>query len=157
MNCTVFGGTSPMTVTWWSSTTVEKADEEPKRVGPSVPLVSGLRGSTNTDTDATPSEYTRCSTGSLEPGKDCEERVVRRKPGGSLMASQSADDALIAICCSGRSHLNRDASTCGLNIESGMRSGKSMVEKRICSITAPDLSQSCVFSGMELSSSIHRR
>ena len=37
MNCTVFGGTSPMAVTWWSSTTVENADDEPTCVGPSEP------------------------------------------------------------------------------------------------------------------------
>ena len=72
MNSTVFGGTSPTAVTWWPSTTVENADEEPTRAGPSAGLVSGLRGSTNTDTEATPSVNTRCATGSLEPGIACE-------------------------------------------------------------------------------------
>ena len=94
MNSTVFGGTSPTAVIWWSSTTVENAEEEPTRAGPSAGLVSGLRGSTNTDTEAMPSVKTRCATGSLEPGRDWAERVAMRNPGGNLMASHKAGAAV---------------------------------------------------------------
>src|SRR6187401_3036264 len=88
-NSTVVGGTSPTAVTWWPSTTVENADDEPTREGPSAGLRSALRGSTNTETEAIPSVNTRCATGSLEPGMACAERCAIRKPGGKRVAPQS--------------------------------------------------------------------
>src|SRR5678816_1250142 len=102
MSSTVVGGTSPTAVIWWPSTTVEKAEEEPTRAGPSAGCVSGLRGSTNTDTEAMPSVKTRCATGSLEPGKDWAERVAMRNPGGNLMASHKAGAVLLATWRSAR-------------------------------------------------------
>src|SRR3954471_3316533 len=102
MNSVVFGGTSPTAVTWWPSTTVEKAEDDPTRAGPSAGAPA-FRGSTNTETDATPSVNTRWATGSLEPGIDCADRVDMRKPGGSRIASQSAGAAVLAICGSARS------------------------------------------------------
>src|SRR5688572_13880947 len=103
MNFTVFGGTSPTAVTWWSSTTVENAEDEPTRAGPSAGLALRMRGSTNTDTDATPSVNTRCATGSLEPGMAWLERVAMRKPGGNLMACHRAGVDVLATRCSARS------------------------------------------------------
>ena len=47
-----------------------------------------LRGSMNTDTDARPSEYTRCCTGTLEPAMTCTRQVVSRDPAGKRITSQ---------------------------------------------------------------------
>src|SRR5690348_16165587 len=156
-NSTVVGGTSPTAVTWWPSTTVENADEEPTREGPSAGLISGLRGSTNTETESTPSVNTMCATGSREPGIACAERLAMRKPGGKRMASHNAGAELSATWRSARNQRKVEASTCGLNMESEIRSGRSMVENTICSITSPVWLQSCVLSGIAVFSSIHRR
>ncbi len=72
MNSTVCAGTSPTAVTWWPCTTVEKAYPEPTRTRPcmggsagtasvaaSAPGAASRCASTNTDTVASPSEYTR--------------------------------------------------------------------------------------------------
>src|SRR3954468_23084775 len=101
MNWTVLGGTSPTAVTWWPSTTVENVEEDPTRAAPCGE--SGLRGSTKTETDATPSVNTRCATGSLEPGIAWAERFAMRKPGGNRIASQSAGDDTLVTCRSARS------------------------------------------------------
>src|SRR5688572_3629442 len=82
MNFTVFGGTSPTTVTWWWPHTVVTAHAEATRAGPWADWSSRLRGSTKTDTEATPSVNTRCATGSREPGSCWLELVAMRKPGG---------------------------------------------------------------------------
>src|SRR5690349_711624 len=154
---TVVGGTSPTAVTWWPSTTVENAEDEPTREGPSAGLISALRGSTNTETEAMPSVNTRWATGSLDPGMACAERCAIRKPGGRRVAPQSDCAELSATCRSARNHRNVDASTCGLNMESEMRSGRSMLENTICSMTSPDWLHSWVLSGIAVFSSIQRR
>ena len=56
MNLSVRGGTSPTAVTWWPSTTVEKADATPERVVPCIGALPGAGVWMKTETDASPSE-----------------------------------------------------------------------------------------------------
>src|SRR6185436_20736703 len=64
---TVAAGTSPTAVTWWPSRSRENANAAPTLARPRIASVCGERGSMKTDTDASPSENTRCRTGVFEP------------------------------------------------------------------------------------------
>src|SRR5882757_10083981 len=165
---TVSGGTSPTAVTFLPPMNVEYTEDEPTRVDSSVTswpsgvcCVAVLVSiSTKTDTDASPSLKTRCETGSVEPGSTCAERAAILKPGGSFRAFQTREafsGGSLAGADSLRSHWNPSVDTSGLNAVSGMRDDRVRLANTICSITRPRPSQSCVFRGMAVDSSIHSR
>ena len=128
--------------------------------GGPLPAAVGDCGSTNTDTDASPSLKTRWVTDFWLSPNIWVELLMSRNPGGNSAASQVASAAWLtaapvaAVC---RNSRYWRVAAAGCRAASAMCAGSVSSVNTSCSTTLPRTVWDSVLSGMALASSIHTR